>query len=238
MALWNPWHGCRKLSEGCQNCYVYRGDAKHGRDGSVVYKTGGFDLPVRRKRDGSFKVPPGDFVWTCFTSDFLLEDADEWRYDAWRMMKERTDVSFLFITKRIGRLMACVPPDWGDGYDNVRICCTVENQRRACERLEIFREAPVKHKSIVCEPLLSGIDLSPYLGGWVRQVVVGGESGEEARPCRYDWVLDIRRQCLANHVPFRFKQTGARFIKDGRCYRIQRRFQHSQAKKAGIDFAP
>ena len=76
---WNPWHGCHKLSEGCRHCYVYRIDAQHGRDSSIVQKTADFDLPVRRKRDGSYKIPPGELVYTCFSSDFFVEDADEWR---------------------------------------------------------------------------------------------------------------------------------------------------------------
>ena len=76
---WNPWHGCHKLSAGCAHCYVYRGDSRHGRDASVVTRTSGFYLPVSHARDGSYKIPPGSFIWTCFTSDFLLGDADSWR---------------------------------------------------------------------------------------------------------------------------------------------------------------
>ncbi|MPM94242.1 hypothetical protein SDC9_141387 [bioreactor metagenome] len=88
---------------------------------------------------------------------------------------------------------------------------------------------------IVCEPLLERIDLSPYLGDWVESVTVGGESGDEARLCNYNWVLDIRRQCIEADVPFRFKQTGANFVKDGRQYQIKRAIQHAQARKASIN---
>ena len=92
MAGWNPWHGCHKKSEGCANCYVYRIDAKHGRDSSVVQRTAEFDLPVRRGRDGNYKIAPGELVWTCFSSDFLVEDADIWRSEAWDMIRERRDL--------------------------------------------------------------------------------------------------------------------------------------------------
>lgn len=51
---WNPWHGCRKYSEGCLHCYVYRTDAQYGRDAGCVVKTAEFDKPLRKKRDGSF----------------------------------------------------------------------------------------------------------------------------------------------------------------------------------------
>lgn len=236
MPLWNPWHGCHKLSAGCVNCYVYRTDGKHGIDSSVVMKTKSFGLPVRKKRDGSYKIGAGEMVYTCFSSDFFVEDADEWRGEAWEMIRGRSDLRFLMITKRIDRLQAVVPDDWGEGYDNVTICCTMENQERADYRLPIYRAAPVKHKIIVCEPLLSAVDLSPYLGAWVEQVIVGGESGREARTCHYDWVLGIRRQCVEHGISFRFRQTGARLLKDGQLYRIRRQFQHSQARKAGIDY--
>ena len=232
---WNPWHGCHKTSAGCLNCYVYRIDGRHGRDAGLVEKTSAFYLPVSHARDGSYKVPPGSMIWTCFTSDFLLEDADVWREEAWRMMRVRSDCRFLFITKRITRFDRCLPEDWGEGYPNVSICCTVENQAKADERLPVFRDAPIRHKAIVCEPLLEAIDLSAYLGGWVQNVTVGGESGENARTCNYDWVLGIREQCIRAGVPFHFKQTGANFVKDGKRYAVKRPLQHAQAKKANID---
>ncbi len=232
---WNPWHGCHKYSAGCLNCYVYRLDERHGRDASDVKRTQSFYLPIAHVRDGSYKVPPGSMIWTCFTSDFFLEDADPWRNEAWRIIRTRADCRFLFITKRITRFDDCIPEDWGSGYANVSICCTVENQAKADERLPVFRDAPVRHKAIVCEPLLEKIDLSPYLGDWVESVTIGGESGEKARTCDYDWVLSIRNQCQDAGVPFRFKQTGANFVKNGKRYAIKRALQHSQAKKAGID---
>lgn len=235
--MWNLWHGCHKLSPGCRHCYVYRGDAKRDVDSSVVTQTKSFDLPTRRKRNGEYKVPSGTLVYTCFTSDFFAEDADDWRAEAWAMMRERSDLNFMMITKRIDRFAQCMPEDWGDGYDNVTVCCTVENQGCADYRLPIYKAAPIKHKIIICEPLLEKIDLRPFaIGEWIEQVVVGGESGYEARPCNYDWVTDLREVCVEQNVAFWFKQTGAKFIKDGKLYPIKRQFQHSQARKAGINF--
>lgn len=199
-------------------------------------QTKNFDLPLRRKRNGEYKIPPGTLVYTCFTSDFLLQDADPWRAQAWEMIRTRSDLHFLMITKRIDRLAACLPADWGDGYDHVTICCTVENQACADYRLPIYRALPVKHKVIICEPLLERIDLSAYsIGEWIEQVVAGGESGYEARPCNFDWVMELRGICVQNGVSFWFKQTGAKFIKDGKLYEVARQFQHSQARKAGIN---
>ena len=235
--MWNLWHGCHKLSAGCQHCYVYRGDAKRNIDSTIVRKTKNFDLPVQTKRNGEYKIPSGTLLYTCFTSDFFVEDADLWRIEAWEMMQVRSDLRFLMITKRIDRLHESLPKDWGDGYENVTICCTVENQKCADYRLPIFKATPIKHKIIICEPLLERIDLQLYdIGSWAEQIVAGGESGKEARPCNFDWILELRNLCVKNNVSFWFKQTGSKFVKDGRTYNIARQFQHLQARKAAINF--
>lgn len=236
--IWNPWHGCHKISAGCMNCYVYRTDSKYEKDSSKVSRNKSFDLPIKKKRSGEYVLQPDSdkIVYTCFTSDFFLEDADEWRNDCWEMIKQRPDIEFLIITKRIHRFYDCIPSDWDDGYNNVHICCTCENQDRADYRLPIFLEAPIKKKSIICEPLLERIDLSSYLTNEITQVVVGGESGNYARICKYDWILFLREQCHASHTDFYFKQTGARFVKDKRLYNIPRKLQHSQARRAGINW--
>lgn len=235
---WNPWHGCRKISPGCKYCYVYRQDEMYGSGApsSLCRKTGAFNLPVKRSRDGNYKIESGKIVFTCFTSDFLLEDADEWRPECWEMIRKRSDCWFYFFTKRIDRLEECLPDDWGDGYDNVIIGCTVENQEMAEYRLPIFNSLPIKHKSIIASPLIERIDISKYLNDSIEEVSTGGESGVEARECDYEWILFLREQCISRDVPFRFHQTGAFFRKDGRLYRIKRRYQLSQAYKCGIDY--
>ncbi len=233
--VWNPWHGCHKFSEGCLNCYVYRRDTKVGRDASTVTKNQDFDLPVKTKREGGYRIEPNTRLYSCMTSDFFLPDADEWRRDAWDMIRLRRDVEFFIITKRITIARERLPEDWGDGYPNVALCCTLENAKRAAERMPVFMDFPARKKYIACEPLLEAVDLSPWLNDSVVQLVAGGESGENARLCRYEWILELRRQCINAGVSFHFKQTGANFEKDGRLYRIPRKLQHSQAKKADID---
>ena len=211
MAGWNLWHGCRKVSEGCRRCYVYRQDARWEQDASQVRRTAAFDLPVRRDRTGRYKIPPGQTVYTCFTSDFFIEEADAWRGEAWAMIRERSDCTFLMITKRIDRV--------------------------ADYRLPIYLSLPLCRREVICEPLLERLDLSRYLAeGRIDSVSCGGESGDDARVCDFDWVLDLRRQCVDAGVAFRFRQTGARLRKEGRIYRIRRQFQHSQARRAGVDF--
>ena len=101
---WNPWHGCRKISEKNKQNNNNQQDAAHDKDSSRIRRTAAFDLPVRRSRDGRFRVPAGERVYTCFTSDFLVEEADPWRAQAWAMMRLRSDLRFFFITNRIDRL--------------------------------------------------------------------------------------------------------------------------------------
>ena len=237
-ADWNPWHGCTKISPGCKYCYVYRQDEMYGSEisSSECRKTGNFYLPVKRRRDRSWKIEPGKVVFTCFTSDFLLKDADPWRPECWQMMRIRSDLHFYFFTKRIDRFLECIPEDWGDGYDNVIVGCTVENQQMADYRLPIFKSLPIKHKSIIVSPLIGPVDIKPYLDDGIEEVSVGGESGASARPCDYSWVLDLRQQCVDADIPFRFHQTGAHFVKDGKMFRVPRCYQLSQAHKANIDY--
>ena len=233
---WNPWHGCCKISEGCRNCYVYRQDSRHDKDSREVRQTAMFDRPIRRSRDGRFKVPAGEMVYTCFTSDFLLEEADDWRAEAWEMIRIRHDLRFMFFTKRIDRLAAALPPDWGEGYENVIIGCTVENQTMADYRLPLFLKTPIRHRIVICAPLLGPLDIMQYMTSGIEEVSAGGESGNEARPCDFAWVLALRELCVSADIPFCFHQTGARLLKDGRLYRIPRRYQHSQARKAGVNY--
>jgi protein gp37 len=236
MTQWNPWHGCHKISAGCLNCYVYRIDSGFEKDASIVTKTRDFDLPVRKTKKGDYKIPSGNTVYTCFSSDFFLDTADDWRIQAWETIKQRKDLHFFIITKRIDRFNVNLPKDWGEGYLNVTICCTCENQDRADFRLPLFLELPILHKSIICEPLLEKIDLKKWLQPTIEKVVVCGESGAGARVCDYDWVLDIRSQCIEKNIPFHFKQTGANFRKNGKLYRIHRKDQHLQAAKAGLNY--
>lgn len=187
MAVWNPWHGCKKISAGCDNCYVYEKDAMYGKNASVIRRTANFDLPVKKNRRGEYKLlPQEEPVYVCMTSDFFLPEADEWRSEAWAMIKERQDLSFVIETKREHRFFKALPGDWGDGYENVTILCSVEIQRRADDRIPAFLKLPVRHKGILCEPLLEKLVLDAYLKtGEIAQVLCGGEQGADRACMRF-----------------------------------------------------
>jgi protein gp37 len=217
---------------------VYREDAAFGTStpSDEVRRTASFNLPVKRDRKRNLKFPAGTEFALCFTSDFLIEEADEWRDEIWKIIRARNDCRFFFFTKRIERLGECHPSDWGEGYDHVGIGCTVENQDRADYRMPIFLSLPIRHRMVIVAPMIEGVDLRKYLNpDLVEEVSVGGESGRYARPLYFDWVIDLQRQCREAGVRFNFHQTGSYLIKDGRQYHIPRKHQHSQARKAGLN---
>lgn len=230
---WNPWHGCHKCSPGCLNCYVYYLDSLRDKNAGIVTKSKtNFNLPLKKDRSGKFKIPSGSELATCFTSDFFVEEADAWRSEAWNIIKQRSDVNFLICTKRIGRFNNCIPGDWDDGYDNVIIAVTCENQDKANERLPIFLNIKAKRKCIFVAPILEYVDLSRFLdSGEIAMVSVGGESYENARVCDFDWVRRIKEDCDRYNVLFDFHQTGSNFVMDGKRYKIKHRDEYSQAKK-------
>ena len=231
MSGWLPWSGCSLVSEGCRNC-------RNGCDFPV--KTADWNLPLRRARDGKYLLKnDGDFVYTCFTSDFLHPAADAWRKEAWRCMRERKDLDFLFTTRRIHRFYASLPFDWQDGYANVFIGCCCENERSAAARLPVFFEAPIQNRYLFFQPLLEEIKIEPYLEKYgsesIRGIICSGETGRNARVCDYDWILSLRDACETHHIAFRFRQTGSLFRKNGKIYRLSPTLQRAQAAKANID---
>ena len=104
MAMWNPWRGCRKCSDGCLYCYIHKGDAKRHINTNDIVKTKDFYKPIERLKNGEYKMKAGT-VYLCFSTDFLIEEADAWRTECWSMIKELQDCMFLFLTKRIERFI-------------------------------------------------------------------------------------------------------------------------------------
>ena len=175
--IWNPWHGCIKCSEGCENCYMYYIDAMRNKDGAEIYRTSNAAYPLSRDRKGQYKIQSGEMVSVCMTSDFFLEQADAWRDEAWDIIRARSDVIFYLLTKRPQRVADCLPSDWGGGWDNVFFNVTCENQKRADERMPILLDLPFKHKGVGCTPLIGPVSLEKYLdGGQIERVLCGGKT--------------------------------------------------------------
>lgn len=236
--IWNPWHGCKKCSEGCENCYMYFLDRVRGNDASEVYRTQRFSYPLQKSRDGGFRIQSGELIRVCMTSDFFLEEADTWRDEAWAIMRERSDVKFFLLTKRPQRVCAHLPAWWGEGLENVMLNVTCENQRRTDERIPILLSLPFKHKGVMCAPFIGPVSIRKYLpAGQIEQVICGGENYDGARPCDFAWVKALRDECAAFDVTFCFIETGTVFCKDGKRYRIpSKRTQSEQAFRSGLSY--
>ncbi len=213
-ATWNPWVGCTKVSPGCAHCYMFREQARFGADPSVVRRTKTLNAP-RRWRDGRL-------VFTCSWSDWFHEGADAWRDEAWRVIRATPQHTYQILTKRPERIAAHLPSDWGAGYSNVWLGVSVENQRHAY-RAGILAGVPAMVRFISAEPLLGPVDLTfpirvpenPHIGGavgpvlfWMDWLIVGGESGPDARPMSLDWARSLRDQCAGSNVAFFLKQLG------------------------------
>lgn len=243
-ATWNPWRGCDKVSPGCAHCYMFRDQLRYGRDPSTVVRAAEstFYGPLRAKKWR--ELAAGSMVFTCSWSDFFHEDADEWRPDAWHVIAWRPDLVWQILTKRPERIPDCLPPDWGDGWDNVWIGTSIEN-RRFIHRADALREVPARVRFISAEPLLGplvpkvahngvawwpdGRDTPcvPYDGLELTDIdwlIVGGESGPKARRMDPEWVRDLRDHCEHFDVAFFLKQwggarPGGAALLDGREYR-------------------
>jgi protein gp37 len=219
-ATWNPWQGCTKVSPGCAHCYMYRDKLKYGQDPTTVVrsKPPTFNKPLTWK--------DGRMVFTCSWSDWFHEDADGWRDEAWDIIRRTPQHTYQILTKRPERILDHLPADWGNGYPNVWLGTSVENQHFADIRIPQLLRVPAAVRFLSCEPLLGPIDLhhqdcrergdSPFCVGCfgpdsryggIHWIIVGGESGPGFRPMDAQWAREIRDQCEGLGVAFFFKQS-------------------------------
>ncbi len=239
--IWNPWHGCHKYSEGCQNCYAFFLDKRYGRDTNEVLRNkSGFDLPIKKDRAGNYKLPPASNVRVCMASDFFIEEADEWRQEAWDIIRQRPDLMFSLLTKRASRIKDHLPPDWGDGWDNVTFAVSCENQKRLEERMPYLLDVPAKHRWISLKPFIGEVRLDEYISdGGIEWVLAGGENYLGSRPLHYEWVKEVSEACERYNVKFTFGQTGNVFIRDGKETKIRSRTEQAvEALRTGLNVPP
>jgi len=215
---WNLWHGCRKCSEGCENCYVFFTDGLRGvpEKASAVARTKQFDMPLRKDRRGVYKVPAGTMLSVNMTSDTFIEEADEWRPEMWSIIRKRPDVLFYILTKRPERIAGCLPDNWGDGWENVILNISVENQRNFDARWPVFEKVPAKHKGLNLAPLIGPVDISPALAsGQIHHVMLSGEAFGGDRPCCYEWIEQVSGCCRRYNVNLAVNLVGNVFVRDG-----------------------
>lgn len=211
-ATWNPWHGCTKVSPGCDLCYMFTEKRMYGQDPELVVRS-------KTKFNEPLKWPEPTMIFTCSWSDWFHKTADEWRDEAWDIIRRTPHHTYQILTKRPGRILRHLPADWGSGYPNVWLVVSIENHDYVY-RAEQLLQIPAVVRGISAEPLLGPLsfrgllraDCSPYgpTGGGIDWVIVGGESGPGARPCDVQWIRDIVGQCQGSDTAVFVKQLGAR----------------------------
>lgn len=248
----NPWWGCIRVSPGCENCYAETFAAQ--RMGLPIW--GPAKTTARRvwPHDGAHWQEPRRwnrqaaaegrrFRVFCASMADVFEDHPQLppeRETLWRLIEETPFLDWQLLTKRPENVLRMVPESWRGGLpENVWIGTSVEDQRRAEERIPELLRIPAAVRFLSCEPLLGPVRLDAdwlrcpggaeyghglsrtavHAGGCCQRrprihwVIVGGESGPKARPCDVQWILRIVKQCKRAAVPVFVKQLGA-FVVD------------------------
>lgn len=205
---WNPWVGCSKVSDECQQCYIEKIMKRQGREpfhGPVRTAASTWHSPrLWNKRAHAARVRRR--VFTCSMSDFFHPLADDWRDAAWSVIRDCESLDWLICTKRADQIVDRLPADWGDGWDHVWLGVTV-GCRATQSRLDVLEQVPAKLKWVSVEPLLQRLDLRPYLT-WLDWVVTGCEQAAKGKRRLMDmaWVRDLDQQCREHGVAHYFKQ--------------------------------
>jgi protein gp37 len=237
----NPWWGCTKVSAGCDHCYAETFDRRvggaHWGPGQPRRTFGDkhWAEPLKWHAD-AIKAGERRRVFCASMADWADAEAPAGQRDRlWDLIKATPGLDWLLLTKRHGRIARCLPADWGQGYPNVWLGVSVENQEAADTRIPVLLGIPARVRFLSCEPLLGPVDLKHIrekttvlnaiygertansTGCVVEEdlpaidwVIVGGESGPGARPMHPQWARTLRDQCheAAAEVAFHFKQWG------------------------------
>lgn len=202
---WNPWRGCDKVSPGCAHCYMFTEQRRYGKDPETVARTKTWGDPLKWQREAE-RLNIRYRVFTCSWSDWFHEAADEWRDEAWDVIRRCPNLTFQILTKRSGRILSRLPSDWGDGYPNVWLGVSVENNQ-FIHRADDLRCVPAHVRFISAEPLLGPLGMLDLLD--IDWLIVGGESGPGYRPMEVSWARDLRDKAKRNGTAFFFKQSAA-----------------------------
>lgn len=205
-ATWNPVTGCTKVSPGCKNCYAETfAERFRGVEGHPYQQ--GFDLklwPERLLLPSQWKKPKRIFVNSM--SDLFHKDVpDAYIFQVFDVMNKANWHQYQVLTKRADRLLSLNESlKWSK---NIWMGVSVESAEFAF-RIALLRQTNAIVKFLSVEPLLGPIPEMNLTG--IDWVIVGGESGNRARPMEKSWVIEIRDQCRNSEVPFFFKQWGGR----------------------------
>lgn len=212
----NPWTGCTKITPGCDHCYA-EGWAKrsglvrwgnHDRKRTTVDYWKG---PVIWNRNADrFEALTGhrQRVFCASLADVFDNQADPaWRADLFGLIRQTPRLDWLLLTKRPFNIAKMLPEDWEDGYPNVWLGMTAEDQERFDARWKHLEAVPAAVRFISYEPAIGPLSIAnaSLKPDWL---IVGGESGHGARPMNSEWARDIVAECREFDVAPFFKQWG------------------------------
>lgn len=208
-ATWNPVRGCTKISPGCKHCYAetfaerFRGVPGH------PYEQG-FDLRlVPGKLSEPLKWTSSKTIFVNSMSDLFQKDIpDAFVEHVGRVMQMADWHTYQVLTKRAEHMrdMLRGPLGFAAKLDHIWWGVSVEDRKYGVPRIDALRDSPAAMRFLSVEPLLE--DLGEINLEGIHWVIVGGESGQGARPMKEDWVVCLREQCESAKVPFFFKQWG------------------------------
>lgn len=218
----NPWIGCTNVSPACDHCYAeVLMDTRYGRvtwgAGEDRIRTAPANWRKPLAWDRAAKAAgTRPFVFSASLADVFDNEVDpKWRHDLFAVIEATPNLVWLLLTKRIGNVIKMTDPAReGSGAllpVNVAIGATMANQaeydrdRMKLAAVALARDPLFTFASF--EPLLGPIILDCNAPDWI---IVGGESGREARPMDLDWARSLRRQAGDLNRVFNFKQVGGR----------------------------
>lgn len=207
-ATWNPVTGCTKITAGCDNCYAERfAERFRGVPGHPFEN--GFDLTLRPDRiDQPKRWRRGRMIFVNSMSDLFHKDVPKTFIDAvFDTMEEANWHTYQVLTKRSSLMRDYLKSRYSDRVppDHIWTGVSVEDHRGTA-RIDHLRDAPSAVRFLSVEPLIGPVGAIDLAG--IHWVIAGGESGPNARVMHIDWAREIRDACLAQNVPFFFKQWG------------------------------
>ena len=208
---YNPWWGCTKVSDGCKFCYAETLSTRYGHDvwgprkERRTFGEAHWSEPLKWNEQAR-RAGVRSRVFCATMADVFEEAAPLGELERlWNLIRATPNLDWLLLTKRPERIGESVPLDWGDGWPNVWLGTSVEDNR-VLERVPQLTATPAVVHFLSVEPLIGPIDELPLDG--IEWVIVGGESGPGARKMRPEWVDSIHDQCENAGVAFFFKQWG------------------------------
>lgn len=204
---WNPTIGCSKITPGCINCYAEKMSLRLQAMRVKGYENG-FKLKLlpERLQDPLKRKKPTIFFVNSMSDLFHEEIPYEYIRQVFSVIKATPQHTYQILTKRADRMVDFFNI-YGIAPHNAWLGVTVENREHGIPRIDCLRMVPASLRFISVEPLLESLVNINLLG--IDWVIVGGESGQNARQMQHDWVVEIKQQCQSQKVLFFFKQWGA-----------------------------